>query len=57
MNKSKRNGLKDRLARIEESITSKGHPMQDGTTINTALVDIIEIVREILNDENGRDEK
>jgi hypothetical protein len=55
MNEAKRNALEEKLARIEESITSKGHHMQDATTINVALVDIISIVREILNDESGKD--
>ena len=56
MNESKRSILENKLARIEESITSKGHHMQDATTINVALVDIISIIRDILNDENGKGE-
>ena len=56
MNESKRNDLKNKLMRIEESITSKGHHMQDATTINVALVDIISIIREMLSDENRKGE-
>ena len=56
MNETKRSALENRLARVEESITSKGHHMQDATTINMALVDIISIMREMLNDKNGKGE-
>lgn len=38
-------GLSDRLDRIRSSLTAKGHPMQDFSTLRLALLDLIDIVR------------
>lgn len=42
-----RNEMLERLERITESIAAKGHPMQDASTIKMALLDLIEVVKEL----------
>ncbi len=41
------NEIQSRLTRIEEAINAKGHPMQDYSTLKMALLDLIEVVREM----------
>ena len=41
----------DRLKRVEEAITAKGHPMQDFSTLRMAVLDMIEIMREMIGEE------
>lgn len=43
------NDLMSRLSQIETLINAKGHPMQDFSTLKTALLDLIEVLRMILN--------
>ena len=43
----------DRLKRIEEAITAKGHPMQDSSTLRMAVLDMIEIMREMIEEERA----
>ncbi len=40
--------LQEKLDRIEEAITAKGHPMQDPSTIKMAMLDIIEVMRTMI---------
>ena len=40
--------LQDKLDRIEAAITAKGHPMQDFSTLKMALLDLLEVVRELV---------
>ena len=40
--------LQEKLDRIEAAITAKGHPMQDFSTLKMALLDLLEIVRELI---------
>lgn len=47
-----RKEMLDRLERITESITAKGHPMQDSSTIKMALLDLIDVMKRLI--EEGR---
>ena len=38
----------EKLERIEEALTAKGHPMQDYSTFKMALLDVVAIMREML---------
>ena len=40
--------LQEKLDRIEAAITAKGHPMQDFSTLKMALLDLLEVVRELV---------
>lgn len=42
--------LLERLKRITEAITAKGHPMQDASTIKMAMLDLIEVVKQVVED-------
>jgi len=44
---TKENDVLKKLDRIEEAINAKGHPMQDYSTLKMALLDLLEVVREI----------
>jgi hypothetical protein len=48
-----RKEMLERLERITESITAKGHPMQDASTIKMALLDLIEVMKEMVKDRKG----
>lgn len=37
-----------RLKSIEDAINAKGHPMQDASTIKLAVLDLVEIVRNLI---------
>ena len=43
-----KNEMLDRLERVKESINTKGHPMQDASTIKMALLDLIEVMKELI---------
>ena len=43
----KKEDVRKKLDRIEEAINAKGHPMQDYSTLKMALLDLIEVVREM----------
>ena len=51
----KRQELVDRLGRIEDAINTKGHPMQDYSTMKMALVDLVDIVRMMLVNKEDKD--
>jgi hypothetical protein len=40
--------LLERLERIVQAITAKGHPMQDASTIKMAMLDLIEVVKQVI---------
>ncbi len=40
--------LLQRLNYVERSLNAKGHPMQDAGTIKLALLDIIEVLRQVI---------
>lgn len=37
-----------RLTYVEKAITAKGHPMQDASTMKMAMLDLIEVMREMI---------
>lgn len=39
--------LSARLDRIEQALTAKGHPMQDYSALRMALLDLLNIVRDV----------
>ncbi len=43
----------DRLKRIEKAISAKGHPMQDFSTLKMAVLDMIEIMHEMIEEERA----
>ncbi len=45
--------LQERLDRIEQALTAKGHPMQDFSTMKMAMLDLIAVVRELIADDKG----
>ena len=47
-----RKEMLDRLERITESITAKGHPLQDASTTKMALLDLIDVMKRLI--EEGR---
>jgi len=47
----KHDKLLERLDRISEQITAKGHPMQDFSTLKMALFDVIEVLKEVIKEE------
>jgi len=47
-----RKEMLERLERITESIKAKGHPMQDASTIKMALLDLIDVMKRLI--EEGR---
>ena len=42
--------LLERLERITEAITAKGHPMQDTSTMKMAMLDLIDVVRKMIEE-------
>jgi hypothetical protein len=42
-----RKEMLEKLERITESITAKGHPMQDASTMKMALLDLIDVVKKL----------
>jgi hypothetical protein len=48
----KQKELIEKLGRIEEAINTKGHPMQDYSTLKVALLDLLDVVRQILKTED-----
>jgi hypothetical protein len=40
--------LSEKLDRIQQAIEAKGHPMQDFSTLKMALLDLIDVLREML---------
>ena len=40
--------LIERLDRITEAINAKGHPMQDYSSLKMALLDVIEVMKEMI---------
>lgn len=46
--------LLQRLHFIEQSLTAKGHPLQDAGTIKLALLDIIEVMRQVIGEPKAR---
>lgn len=40
--------LLEKLERITQAITAKGHPMQDASTIKMAMLDLIEVVKHMI---------
>lgn len=38
----------DRLDRLEEQLSAKGHPLQDASTIKMVLLDLMEVLREVI---------
>ena len=50
----KREKIADRLDRIEQAITAKGHPMQDYSTLKMAMLDLIAIIKELAG-KGGKD--
>ena len=49
----KRKEISEKLDRIEEAIKAKGHPMQDYSTVKMAMLDLIEVVRELTKKGGG----
>ncbi len=50
----KKKELAERLDRIQESVSAKGHMMQDYSTVKMAILDLIAVVRELVK-QGGRD--
>lgn len=42
----------ERLNRIEEAINTKGHPMQDYSTLKMAMLDVLQILKEMVGPES-----
>ncbi len=40
-----------RLDRITDAVTAKGHPMQDASTIKMAILDLIEVMKNMIEGE------
>ena len=40
--------LLEKLERIQQAIEAKGHPMQDFSTLKMAMLDLIDVLREML---------
>lgn len=51
--KMKREDLIERLDRIVGQITAKGHPMQEFSSLKMALLDVIEVMKDILKSNQG----
>jgi hypothetical protein len=47
-----RKEMLEKLERITKSVTAKGHPMQDSSTIKMALLDLIDVMKRLI--EEGR---
>jgi len=43
----------ERLERVSDSLTAKGHPMQDASTIKMAMLDLIEVMKELVENKKG----
>ena len=48
---SENKALIERLERITQAINAKGHPMQDYSSLKMALLDVIEVLKEIVGKE------
>lgn len=48
----KKKELLEKLTRIEEALTAKGHPMQDYSTLKMALLDLIEVMHHMITKED-----
>ncbi|MFH0799023.1 MAG: hypothetical protein V2A66_02435 [Pseudomonadota bacterium] len=44
-----------KLGRIEDAINTKGHPMQDYSTMKMALIDLVDVVRKMLVNKEDKD--
>lgn len=51
----KQKEILEKLKRIEESISAKGHPMQDFSTVKIAMLDLISVVRDIIEKKGEKD--
>lgn len=49
--------LLQRLHYIEQSLTAKGHPLQDAGTIKLALLDLIEVMRQVIGQPKAKAKK
>ncbi|MFA4974758.1 MAG: hypothetical protein WC683_19315 [bacterium] len=49
--KDEKKEMVERLKRIEDQISAKAHPMQDFSTLKIALLDVIEVLKGILEEE------
>lgn len=45
-----RDEMLNKLDRIVDSITAKGHPMQDSSTIKMAILELIEVMKKMIED-------
>lgn len=41
----------EKLKRIEDQISAKSHPMQDFSTLKMALLDVIEVLKGIIEED------
>lgn len=48
------NELMARLEKIEKAVTAKGHMMQDYSTVKMAILDLVNVVREIITQKRGK---
>jgi hypothetical protein len=47
------NKLLERLDRIESSVSAKGHMMQDYSTVKVAILDLVSVVREMIENKSS----
>lgn len=51
-----REDLLKKLETIEKNISAKGHPMQDYSSLKMALLDLIEILKDMVKTSGERDD-
>lgn len=46
--------IMERLERLENALMAKGHHMQDYSTVKTGLLDLIDILKDLVNGKGGK---
>lgn len=46
--------IMERLKRLEKALMARGHHMQDYSTVKTGLLDLIDILKDLVNEKGGK---